>query len=191
VIEYLGKRPAMKNQSLIGSVTAASRFEDTRKHLEERLSSVINKALADGHEQSDKIRFFNSLKQASTVSAALHFGALGSGVLMALDLVDPLTGGIFFASFAAGGVGSYTMGTARIAQQFEQEWAHRASSLDKGLETISSKELDRVNRRILDGVAPYTRFVETEQGRINDLQMHCDGLRFAARNLRNRIAKMA
>jgi hypothetical protein len=190
-IEYLGKRPAMKNQSLIGSVTAASRFEDTRRALVERLSSVVDMTIPNDVEQaSEKNRLFLSFKQTASVSAALQMGGLGSTLMMALDLLDPVTGGIGFTLLIAGGAGSFTIGTARIAHQFQQEWSHRADTMDKALEAISSKEMDRVNRRIVDGVAPYTRFVENEQGRLNDLQMQCEGIQSAARSLRNRINKM-
>jgi hypothetical protein len=51
VIEYLGKRPAIKNQSLVGSVTAASRFEDTRKLLGDRLSTVVRDILQSNEER--------------------------------------------------------------------------------------------------------------------------------------------
>ena len=62
VIEYLGNRPAMKNKSLVGSVTAASRFEDTRKALRERLSSVVLDALQKGSDESiEKEKLFKKM----------------------------------------------------------------------------------------------------------------------------------
>lgn len=190
-IEYLGKRPAMKNQSLIGSVTAASRFEDTRKALVDRLSSVLDLTIQNDKEQELELsRLFQSFRQTASVSAALHVGALGSTLLIALDLLDPVLGGICCTLFVAGGAGSYILGTARITRQFEHDWTQRAQTMDKALEAICSKELDRVNQRILAGVAPYTRFVESEQSRLHDLQMQCEGIQSAARSLLNRINKM-
>jgi hypothetical protein len=181
----------MKNQSLIGSVTAASRFEDTRKALVERLSSVLDLTILNDKDQElEQKKLFHSLHQTASISTALHMGGLGSAILLALDILDPVMGGISLSLLVAGGVGSYTLGINRITRQFEHEWSQRAQIMDKALEAIGRKELDRVNQRILAGVAPYTRFVESEQARLEDLLLQCEGIQSAARSLRNRINKM-
>ncbi|KAG7341905.1 small GTP-binding domain protein [Nitzschia inconspicua] len=190
VIEYLGKRPAMKNRSLVGSVTAASRFEDTRKNLGERLSTVVESVLKPEHNHVDKDRLFHNLKQTALLSSSLEMGAIFSGLGIYFHLIDPSTGGIAMAVFAGGGGIAYVMGTSRIAQQYQQQWQQRAERIEHALAAISEKELDRVNRRILDGVAPYTRYVESEQQRIDYLQEQCERIGSAARTLRNRINKL-
>lgn len=190
VIEYLGKRPAMKNQSLVGSVTAASRFEDTRKNLAERLSTVVENVLKPDHDSMDEERLFHSLKQTAFLSASLQTGALCSAVSTYWQLLDPTTGLVALVAMAGGGGASYVMGTSRIAQQYQQQWQQRADRLEHALAAISEKELDRVNRRILDGVAPYTRYVESEQERLECLQEQCERIGSAARTLRNRISKL-
>lgn len=190
VIEYLGKRPAMKNRSLVGSVTAASRFEDTRKNLAERLSTVVESVLKADHDHIDKDRLFHSLRQTALLSSSLQVGALCSGLSIYFQMLDPLTGWIALSVLAGGGGAAYLMGTKRVAQQYQQQWQQRAGRLEYALAAISDKELDRVNRRILDGVAPYTRYVESEQQRIDYLQEQCERIGSAARTLRNRISKL-
>jgi hypothetical protein len=193
VIEYLGKRPAMKNQSLVGSVTAASRFEDTRKLLGDRLSTAVRDILQSNdeqHERLEKERLFRSLRQTALLSASLQTGALGSAMAVATQVLEPLPGLALISSLVLGGGACYTVGTSRIGTHYQQQWSHRADRLDNALDAICTKELERVNRRILDGVAPYTRFVESEQERIDRLREQCDGVFSAARNLRNRISKL-
>lgn len=191
VIEYLGKRPAMKNQSLVGSVTAASRFEDTRNNLREKLAAAVGHCLkADARDGPDKDRIFRELKQRALLSSVLNLGAAGSGLLLVFQAVDPMTGLLSMGTMAVGGGASYAMGTARIAERYQQQWSNRATSLEKELKAISAKELDRVNRRILDGVAPYTRFVSGEEERIDMLQEQCERFVATARTLRNRISKL-
>eukprot|EP00536_Pseudo-nitzschia_multiseries_P000865 jgi/Psemu1/179702/e_gw1.11.257.1 len=192
VIEYLGKRPAIKNnQSLVGSVTTVSRFEETRKNLVEKLSNSVDEILkGGGAEDIDKTRLFVSLKQVALVSSASQVGALSSGLLLALEAIDPVTGWIAASSLCFGGGASYVLGKAKIQQRYNEQWSRRARHLDKALDAITAKEVDRVNRKILDGVAPYTRFVETERERIADLQERCERVTSASRNLRNRIQKL-
>jgi hypothetical protein len=180
----------MKNRSLVGSVTAASRFEDTRKNLVDRLSTVVDQILKPDSDHLDTDRLFHSLKQTAIASSALQLGAVGSGLLMSLQVLDPITGWISLSTLAAGGGATYLIGTSKISRQYQQQWSQRAQRLDQALEAISDKELDRVNRRILDGVAPYTRYVENEQQRIDYLQEQCERVGSAARNLRNRINKL-
>jgi hypothetical protein len=179
----------MKNQSLVGSVTAASRFEDTRQVLFERLSEAVKTSL-DGDEMIERQRLLDSLRQTALISATLQTGALGLALATAAQLVDPLTGLSVASALAMGGGAWFVSGTSRIRTIYEKDWNTRAKKLDAALEAICQKELDRVNRRILDGVAPYTRFVETEKDRIGQLGERCEGVTSAARNLRNRIGKL-
>lgn len=190
-IEYLGKRPALKNRSLVGSVTAASRFEDTRKNLEDKLTTVVENILKhDDDVALDKARLFTSLQQIGIAFSTLQVGALCSGLCTYFQLLDPATGWIGLLAFAGGGGVTYVLGTSRTTREFQQTWNQRAERLESALAIISDKELDRVNRRILDGVAPYTRYVESEQQRIDYLQEQCERIGSAGRILRNRISKL-
>jgi hypothetical protein len=167
VIEYLGKRPAMKNKSLVGSVTAASRFEDTRKHLVDRLSTVVESILKSDQDELDKKRLVGELKQIVLLSSTLHVMALCSGLsIYFLHLVDAMVGWMVVSLLLGGGGATYMFGTVSIAQTYQQQCQQRADRLEHAWAYISDKELDRVNRRIMEGVAPYTRYVESEQQRI-------------------------
>jgi hypothetical protein len=191
VIEYLGKRPAMKNQSLVGSVTAASRFEDTRKNLADKMKESVEYHLrSDPRDMTDKTKLFNELKKTAIISSAFSLGAVGSGFLVALQSVDPVTGSLMLATFAVSGGVSYIVGTTNVAQKYQQLWSDRATNIGKSLDAISDKELDRVNQRILDGVAPYTRFIDGERDRIHQLHEQCEQLVASAVTLRNRINKL-
>jgi hypothetical protein len=190
VIEFLGKRPAMKNHSLVGSVTAASRFEDTRKNLGDRLSTVVESVLKPDHDYLDKERLFHNLKQTAFLSASLQAGAICSGLSIYAQLLDPMTGFAALSVMLGGSGTAYIMGKSRIVQQYQQQWQQRAERLEHALAAISEKELDRVNRRILDGVAPYTRYVESEQQRIDYLYEQCERIGSASRTLRNRISRL-
>ncbi len=190
VIEYLGKRPAMKNQSLVGSVTAASRFEDTRKSLSERLSSAINNTIRPNEEGKEKDECFQSLWMTAALSTCLQTSAAGTSIGVLIEMIDPIPGMMVACSFVLGGTACYSLGTSRVVQSYESKWIDRAKSLETAFNTICDKEVARVSRRILDGVSPYTRYVESEEERIASLREQCEGLSSVARNLRNRIGKL-
>lgn len=203
VVEYLGHRPAMKNQSLVGSVTASSKFDDTRRSLGESLSEAVKTILQEGNmgnsstksrDNDDKIEreyMFRSLKQFAITSAILQTGAVSVGCLTVfMDLLDPVYGISASSGLMTAGIGTYWFGSKTLAQQYQQKWSNRAKMLQDAMDTISTNELERVNRRILDGVAPYSRFVETEQERLDQLQEDCQGVSTAAKRLRNQIGKL-
>ena len=117
VIEYLGKRPSVKDNqsSLVGSVTAVSRFEETRKNLIEKLTHAVDDVFSvpgksgqpttkAQREELDKDRLFASMKQTAMISSSFHATALGSAVMLALPSVeiDPTTGWLGVASMLAG-----------------------------------------------------------------------------------------
>lgn len=191
IIEYLGKRPAMKNQSLVGKVTAASRFEDTRKNLIERLSTAVDNTLRTNEEEKEKEEVFATLRATAAFSAGLQMGALISALAISFNILEPVPGLIVASCLALGSGTSYFLGTSRVAQTYDAKWVDRARYLDAALVTICDNEVERVSRRIMDGVGPYTRFVESEEDRIATLRDRCEGLAAAAQNLRNRIGRLS
>jgi hypothetical protein len=202
VIEYLGKRPSVKDNqsSLVGSITSVSRFEETRKNLVEKLTKAVDDVLSvpgsggtskERREDLDKDRLFASLNKTALLSSSFHASALGSLLLLALPSVniDPTTGWMGTAFLLAGGGTTLALGKSQTQRAYQRQWTSRARHLHKALEAIATKEAEAVHRRIDDGIAPYTRFVATEKDRIEALQEECERVASAARNLRNRIQK--
>lgn len=190
VIEYLGRRPAVQNQSLIGSVTAASRFEDTRKNLQDRLSGAVHATFRNNEEQIEKEEVRSFLWRTAVVSAGLQSGTLGSLAAISMDMIGPISGLIIAMSLAMSSGACYAMGTNRISHYYTNKWSTRANDLGNALTTICDNEVERVSRRIMSGVGPYSRYVESEQERIAKLHEQCEDLRAAAQSLRNRITKV-
>merc|ERR1712228_356016 len=48
IIEFLGKRPGSRNQSLVGNVLAASRFDETKQTLSDQINQAIVRHVASG-----------------------------------------------------------------------------------------------------------------------------------------------
>ena len=190
VIEYLGNRPAVVGQNLIGSVTAASRFEETRKDLFEKISYGVKSVLSNYDAEKEKNDVFQSLKNSVYLTSALNILSLASGVGIGLEVVDILPGSIGVASFAGLGVGLESYRNNQIRQTYESTWNDRINKLNTALETLCSKEVQRIHKKIFDGVAPYSRYVTTEREDVDSFSEECNNLLASSQSLRNRISKL-
>jgi hypothetical protein len=232
VIEYLGTRPAKNRQSLVGSVTAASRFEDTKQVLTERWTEAVQSILGSNsggnertrldlekrkensdfttptpsqqrQQQEDPKGVLESLRKIAMVAATFHAGAVTSALALATTVLstqsssmpDPVllsSSSFFIVMVSCGGMAGlvHIQGTSQLAKRYSDEWTRKAKRLDESLTVIGAKELDRVQRRILQGVSPYTQFVTSEQERIHQSRESCERVVLAARQLRNRIKKL-
>lgn len=189
VIEYLGKRPAVVGQNLIGSVTAASRFEDTRKDLCEKMSLAVHNVFATYKEDEEKMSIFQSLKSYSCLSAGVNTLALSSGMSTALEVVDVVPGAAATCILIMVGVGIVPLTNQRIIKDYESRWKQRDEKLQAAFESLCSKEIARIHQKILNGVSPYTRYVKTEEESIASFREDCDKLTNSTQILRNRIIK--
>ena len=189
MIEYLGKRPAMKSQSLLGSVTTASQYEDTRRHLHNSLLAVVNKHV-DMNEIEIQESFLNRLQTVVYCNMVLNGGSVGVTTACVAQVVDPITGLSLCSLLCAASALTWHFGRQNAMDQYSLLWTSCSKRLDDDIKSICSKETDRVCRRIMDGITPYTLFVEVEQERLQQLTDECEGLTATARQLRNRIVSL-
>jgi hypothetical protein len=191
VIEYLGKRPAVKSQSLVGSVTAASKFEETRKSLLEKLSSSVRNVLNDYNETVDDDDVIQAFRRTVALSGAAQLGAIVMIIVAATGAIDVAVGMTGTAAFAACGFFVMSRGSKCVSTRHQEMWQERQGQLEEMLQSVCSKELERgVRQKILAGVLPYTLFVEAEEERIYKMTEECEAVQAAAQTLRNRIEKL-
>jgi small GTP-binding protein len=189
MIEYLGKRPAMKNQSLLGSVTAASQYEDTRRNLEYNLIHVMHKNI-DFSESELEESLLDRLQKIVLLSAALNVGSVSTALVCFTQYIDVTIALTTSTLFLTSSVFVWQLGRRNWADQYAALWSTCSRRLDVDIQDICSKETDRVCRRIRDGITPYTLFVEAEHERLRQLTGQCEGLTAKARQLRNKITNV-
>ena len=191
VIEFLGQRPmqSRNGSSLVGSVTAASRFEETRQQLAEHLQQAIQRHWADWDERQAEQTLLAMLQQAAWMSFGLNVGALGTILLAATtSVLDFVTAALAASALTASSALVVTTGRQQIVQrQHVDRWTRRSDCLMEDIQVIHEQHVERLDRRIRDGVSPYTRWVEVEQERLQSLAEQCDRLTVQAQRLRQRI----
>jgi len=182
VVEYLGKRPVVKSQSLVGSVSA--RWTDSS--FQTQLESAVG-AEVGGRTMTSGLTF---LHNRAILAAAFQVVAAAGGLATVISEMDPVMCLPLVAALSAcGGVAMYN-GKVSFISQHRKTWNDIRSDLDEALRVVSDKELASCNTTIMDGVAPYTRYVETEKQRLTTLTKESEDVLATAQSLRNRIIKL-
>jgi small GTP-binding protein len=195
VIEFLGKRPSARHsQSLVGSVTSASNFEDSRRSLTLSMTGAVDGVLAAPSssratpgEVAETRHVLDRMQSVGRMSVSLGLSGLAAWLATALQLLDiPAGAGAGAGLMAAGGL---VLSSAhwRIANDHQHQWLTLSADLEKELERICSKEVTRMERRVDEGVAPYRMCIEAERSRIELLAAECNELTNRVMELRSRI----
>ena len=189
VIEFLGTRPSVKHRSLVGSVLAASRFEDTRHTLTAQLSQAVERVLSEhavDHGEPRRL-VLNQLQTACRVATGLAATSVAALVASAVQWVDLTIGIEVFAASSLGSVGALSSVRWRTALSYQQRWVRARNDLKGAVEGISTKEVERIAQRVQDGIVPYRHFVQAEQARLQEQADECQDVLLAAQELRSRI----
>jgi hypothetical protein len=180
VVEYLGKRPSIKSDSLVGSVSARLADSSFQSQLELAVDSIL----------VDHTTPLPILHQRAMLTAVCQIVAVSGGIAAFMNGLDPTTTlSLVAAASASGGVAMHT-GRSAFVQSYQQTWVDMGGDLDEALRAICDKELARCNAAIMDGVSPYTRYVESEQQRLTTLTNESEDVLATAQTLRNRILKL-
>jgi len=189
-IEYLGKRPAVTSQSLVGSVTAASRFEDTRKEMQEKMSESVKNVCSSHDPVTEQDAAMQSLRITALGSSALFAGAFFDGTATLAGLLDWTIGLSSASALTIAGASVVRYRNRTLAASHQISWDESKERLETSLFTVCSKEAERIKARILNGISPYTRYVQSERERIDRLTGRSEDLLNSAQRLRNRIVKL-
>lgn len=191
VIEYLGKRPAVKRNDIIGNVIASSRFDDTRHFFLTKLSRSVNDVLDafDINREADSL--YQSLRITTIMIAISQNSLLSLSVLACYhDLIDFYVGIAGASMLSISGLFALPhFRNRQLLSDLERKWSHLADRLDANILEISDHEIVSLNRSIIEGVAPYSRFVKSETERLQQLHGGCDDALSESHSLRSRIKK--
>jgi len=190
VIEYLGKRPAVTSQSLIGNVTMVSRFEDTRKGMVEKMSASVKNVCSFHDSTKEQESTFQHLRTTSIVSGVFLAVFIVDGLATAGGFVELTAGLLAGSAFALLGGLIVPVRNRSLASAYQGQWDKSSKRLDEALSVTCAREVERIQSKILDGVSPYTRYVQSEESRMVSLDAECDDLVTSAHSLRNRINKV-
>jgi small GTP-binding protein len=189
VTDYIDRRRLTRYEDeIIGEVGGQFRY-DRRALLEavsRRAQEEVDRYDADLAASELSLSVRNAVAQVAMVEA----GALGLGAVVvaaASTLAFDVTG-ILIASFIAG-LGLFILPQKK--RRAREEFRSRAAELERNLLGVMrdqfEKELSRSVGHIGDAIAPYTRFVRTQNDRLSEMDAELGRLLTELRALRHRI----
>lgn len=173
--------------SLVGHITAASRFEETHDRILQRLRLVLQRIFRED-EQTNSYgdSFQRTLSRLAGVSIGWNTLSVAYGTMGHADLLQ----GLVLASLSvAAGTALVLTGRSHAAQQYTQVWNQKAEQLDHDLHTVWEEELERLERQIVQGISPFQRFVQAEEERLDALQSEAERILHASQKLRFQVSQ--
>ena len=192
VIEYLGKRPSVKRNNIIGEVLTASDFENSHKRMHDVLSTSISALLEPIDLNKETAEIQNSFKLTNSLFGLSQVGALSVGVatwsLLEQSLVKPEILSLSTAAFVS--LAGYSFAQNRhtsLKSKLVTLFEDLRLKFDETVLDITHNEINMINRRIMDSVRPYSRYVRSEKIRIEKLRTECEDIITKSHGLRSRI----
>ncbi|GAX20631.1 hypothetical protein FisN_32Hh013 [Fistulifera solaris] len=188
VIELLGHRASSNAPfSLVGHITAASRFEETHERIRERLELVLQRTI---HEEENTNFYGDSFQRTLSRLALASIGWNALSLAAGLLYCEWQGFGMASASVAAGTAVLFS-GRSHAAQHYAQIWHTKADQLEQDLQAVWEEELERLERQTVQGISPFQRFVQAEEERLNELQTEADSILHASQKLRYQVSQEA
>mmetsp|Transcript_3218 Transcript_3218/g.4847 ORF Transcript_3218/g.4847 Transcript_3218/m.4847 type:complete len:234 (-) Transcript_3218:17-718(-) len=205
VIDYLGKRPMANTDNIIGNITPAtimSNFEGTQQQFLNKMTASVQDIMLTKNPNYDSTndidheatRVFQSMKTTLITAGIIETASLSILGLIATDVMGTTAATPMMAATASA---LAVLGVCIIPYQNHGTIRNHQSSieslgegLDRSLTNIGTREMHRVQHRILDGISPYTRFVHTERDRMSRLRMESEDILAQGHMLRHRIVKL-
>lgn len=81
------------------------------------------------------------------------------------------------------------MSHKRTSQQIKEITEKIRTQIENAMNKVASHEVEVVRRKIMDGVAPYSRYVRSEQEGLDRMRRDCEDILLKNLGLRSRIKK--
>jgi small GTP-binding protein len=189
VNEYIDRRRLSKYEDeMIGEVGGTFRYD--RRALLESVSKRAQEEVDRYDPEQSAHELSISVRSAVAQVAVAEAGAVGLGAIIvaAASTVAVDVTGILAASLVAG-LGLFIL--PRKRKQSRNEFRRRSEELEQRLVEVMSEqfehELARSVHRIREAIAPYTRFVRTEQEKLTKIDEDLTAVRSDLRTMRHRI----
>lgn len=192
VTEHLAARRRVHQERIVGDI-GGDGFHYDRERLMESVGREAQRVV----DTYDKVRESEGIaegaRQAVAASAAIEVGAVGLGTLitiLATTMAADVTG-ILLASLVAV-LGLFVIPARR--RKAKAEMAAKVSALrEKLIQSLNGQfeqELSRSLQRINEAIAPYTRFVRAERGRLQETQAGLQALKNELERLKVQVEEI-
>ena len=192
VTEHLAERRRTHHDRIVGDAGT-----DGFHHGRERLMESV------GHEAQRVVESYDKSREAEAIaegaqlavaaSAAMEVGAIGLGTLiatLATTLAADVTGILLASLVAVLGLFVIPAHRRRTKAEMSAKIAALREQLVTSLRSQFEREIERSLQRIDEAIAPYTRFVRAERGKLLDTQTELQEIKNKLDHLKVQVEEM-
>lgn len=192
VTEHLANRRRVHQERIVGGATSEG-FHYDRERLVDNVGREAQRVVDTYDRAAEAIGIAEGARQAVAASAAIEVGALGMGALitaLATTMAADVTG-ILLASLVAV-LGLFVIPARRRSAKKEMnaKVASLRERLVEALKTQFESELARSLAHINETIAPYTRFVRAERGKLTETQAELQAIQNGLERLKGSVEKI-
>jgi len=189
VTEHLSERRRTYQDRLIGDLSMGT-FHYDREKLFDTVGREA-KLVVETYDKTEEAREIAlGAQSAVAASAALEVSAVGLGTLITLlatTAAADVTGILIAGVIAALGLFVIPAKRRQAKAQMHTRIAELRSQLETSLKGQFEKEIERSVQRIESSIAPYTRFVRSERGKLEEIKNKFEIIRKEIDRLRAEI----
>jgi small GTP-binding protein len=163
------RRLDQHREGMVGEVP--STFSYNRQALLESIGRVTREVIGGYDRDVEARTIANEVQGAFATTALAEAGALGLGTLVATVITGAaadLTGVLLATALAVGGFYILPRKRRQAQRDFQRRISELRSRLRDGLSRQVHLEIEQSTARINEAIAPYRRFVQSQQQRINE-----------------------
>lgn len=195
IMEYLDRRRQVsirRDEEMIGSVSR--QFDYNRRTLLQSVARTADGIIKTYDRQAEATELSLGLRSAVTQTAIAGASGIGLGaaiVAFATTLAADVTG--ILAGMALLGLGLYIIPArrARAKHDFDARMQELRTRLHDAMQEQFRKELSNAVSRVQDAIAPYTRFVRSEQQKTTLMQGQVEHLEDEVMQLKRQIEQIS
>jgi small GTP-binding protein len=192
VMDHIADRRRQHEERIIGDAAGGS-FHYDRQQLIEAVGKAAQRVV-ETYDRKAEARLMAEGAQTSVAAlAATEVGAVGLGTLvtvLATTAAADATGIILASVIALLGLFIIPARKRQAKIELRQKIATLREQLTHSLRTQFEHEMERGMQNIKDAIAPYTRFVRAEQGKLEEVQSNLTGTKNNLEGLKVRVGEV-
>jgi hypothetical protein len=166
---YVSRQASRHREGMIGDV--GSSFSYNRQALLDSVGRVSREVIGSYDREGEARAIANDVQGIFATTALAEAGAVGIGTMVATMLTGAaadLTGILLAAALAIGGFYLIPRRRRQAQEAFRERVADLRNRLKQGLTRQAHQEIGQATERVNEAIAPYRRFVETQQAQLNE-----------------------
>lgn len=192
VMEHIADRRRQHEERIIGDAAGGS-FHYDREKLIEGVGKEAQRVVDTYDRQAEARSMAEGAQTAVAALAATEVGAVGLGTLitiLATTASADATGIILASVIALLGLFIIPARKRQAKAQLREKIANLRERLTHSLRTQFEHEMERGMLNIKDAIAPYSRFVRSEQGKLSDVQSNLEETKTGLERLKVQVVEV-